>query len=351
MVRRGPRRKHALIIAATALGALEGGCAFVFPDYALEGEGAGGAGGGAGGAAKTDGGGTSSATLAPDGARCSDGSECASGACVPSEEGDVCCATACSDDGLATCGANGLCEPNGAACAIYPEGTACDGAAVCSSATLTVQRCVEGACTPVDERCAKGLECEDATKCKSECVNFLDCAAPNAQCVNGGCTVGDGEVCTDDTQCVSGICGTNGTGHCCANGTSCVTGGPCGAEDCDAQGECAYPLETAVCSATQSCDGILLAANYCDGAGACESVPEEQPCPGGYACDVLGDACLETCGSDDPAGDALCAPGFWCSGAACEEDLAPLFPCDRPSQCASGACVPLLGFLAKVCSF
>lgn len=331
------------------LGSFGGACVIVFPEYDLENAGAGGA-GGVGGASAEGGGGASTSTsmLAPDGAPCTDSVECSSGQCVASSagSGDICCAAKCAPEEVATCGMTGQCEPDGAACAVYPENTPCGDLTVCEDAFLTTQQCVGGACAPVTEPCHNGLACESSgpmssTACKSQCMNpFLDCAAPNAMCMGNACTVGIGAECHQDGECVSGICGTQGFGHCCAAGTSCAIGGVCGADDCDTTGACHYPSAATVCGDMQSCDGFQLATTYCDGMGSCEVTPEEQPCAGGFTC-LDSTTCRDTCSSNDNMGDLECAASHWCDGEACIEDFVGIHLCGRPSQCASGNCLIL----------
>lgn len=331
-------------VCLLSLGSLGGACALVFPEYDLESAGAGGPGG-----APAEGGGgatTSSSMLSPNGAACTEGIECASGQCVPSSagEGNICCASRCELEDVTTCGMTGKCEADGATCAVYPENTLCGDLMVCEDAFLTTQRCVAGGCAPVTERCHDGLACEPAgpmassTSCKTQCVTpILDCAAPNAMCMGDACTVGTGEECLHDDECVSGICGTQGFGHCCAAGTSCLTGGACGADDCDTTGGCDYSPGTTVCGDMQSCDGFQLAARYCDGMGSCETIFEEQPCVDGFAC-LDTTTCRDSCSSNDSMGDIECAPSHWCDGDACAEDFLGPHACGRPSQCASGLC-------------
>lgn len=310
-------------------------CALPFPEYDLVGEGT--SAGGAGGASTEA---TGGSPRGADGAPCATNAECQSGNCVDSAGASkICCVTACDVEGPTSCGTNGSCDLDGKACSLYPDGTACSDDSSCIDATETRFECRAGACAKIDERCANGLECEPTMKaCKATCVTSADCATPGAACIGEVCQLGPGEACADNSECASEICGIMGVGTCCV--APCVSSGACGADDCDATGACAYPPPTATCSPLATCEDGLLTANYCDGAGTCGSAPETQPCVGNFAC-ASPLACDVACESNDAAGDARCAPAYWCNGSACKADLPKLGLCTRASQCVSGHCYPI----------
>jgi hypothetical protein len=115
--------------------------------------------------------------------------------------------------------------------------------------------------------------------------------------------------CTEKADCLSGICGVNGTGNCC--NSKCVLGGPCGATGCDAiTGDCQYPPTSVACGEA-SCDGGMFQADGCNGFGSCENLILSTCLP--FACNPSG--CLSTCSSN-----ADCVGGY----------------CDRPSSTCCG---------------
>ncbi len=334
----GDEQKHMTLLALPAL-ALAASCALAVPDYGLDqGSGA----GGAGGAAATSG--TTSGALAADGAPCGSDGECANGHCLPSntDDGLVCCATACPDLGAASCGTNGKCDAHGGSCALYSAGTACGDTSTCADGMLTSMQCQMGACEHVASPCPGGLVCDDATTCKTVCITSADCEHPDAECPGGECIQPDGSPCNSDEQCMSGICGTSGTGHCCTAACDPI-GDPCGAADCGLNGACVFP--DSACGDSASCVNATLTSNYCNGMGECGSGPEADACPDHLVCEDANN-CWASCGSNDTTGDARCTQGWWCDGAACQPaSVIPGFPCSRGAQCASGVCTALGCFL------
>ncbi|NUP06006.1 MAG: hypothetical protein HOW73_08105 [Polyangiaceae bacterium] len=329
-----------LALLGIAFAIVGAGCALEFPDYDQGGS-SGTASGGAGGSTTDGAAGSTSSSPAPDGSSCNSNGECLNGHCLPSntEEGNVCCATACEDAGAASCGTNGNCDAHGGSCALYPAGTACGDTTTCDVGMLTSMSCQMGSCENVSGPCAGGLACADATSCKSSCASSADCVNPAAECPAGECVQPVGSPCDSDEQCLSGVCGTTGNGgHCCTAACD-PTGEPCGAIDCDESGACIFP-ETA-CGDTASCTNATLTSEYCDGLGECASGAEGAPCPGHLVCEDAN-SCYETCGSNDTTGDARCTQGFWCDGSACvPASVVPGAPCTRGAQCASGVCTAL----------
>ena len=217
----------------------------------------------------------------------------------------------CEEAGGGTCTSNSQCESN--VCGIAGTGNCCTAA------------CVAGAC---------GATSCDAT---GACVYPLS-GATVAGCSGicdgtGHCEEAGGGTCTSNSQCESNVCGIAGTGNCCA---AACTAGVCGATGCDVSGACSYPATA--CAAT-SCTGSTLTTFTTCNAGACTGGGTPAACPGDFACNGGGTACLLACGTDDAAGDANCATGFWCDGVvagACQAPQGTGGPCTRDSQCTNG---------------
>jgi hypothetical protein len=326
----------------------------------------------------------------PNGAFCSDKSECASGNCAQG----VCCATACATackscallgtmgactnvpannpdpsqtcvDKPGTCDTNGKCAAG--ACQRYAQGTPC-GAASCpaSGITLTPASACDGAgacVTPAPTSCFP-FKCGVAA-CKSTCTADADCAPPNV-CNGSSCglrPIGASCAVAGDCQssfCAQGVCCmTACTGSC----TSCALVGTIGmckpvpADGTDPKGQCAVE-GAATCGKTGLCDGagacqlyaagtqcapptcptgsampMATLARTCDGNGTCRPATT-QSC-GAYACN--GTTCNGACG-----GDGDCAPGNVCNAGACGlKRLGQLCTvgteCDS-AHCADGVC-------------
>ncbi|HET6149456.1 MAG TPA: cellulose binding domain-containing protein [Polyangia bacterium] len=322
-------------------------------------------------------------TLA-DGKSCGSSNECVSGYCV---EG-VCCQSACTlacwtcsaqgsvgscipadfgsdprndcpDEGVASCGRDGMCDGSGA-CRRYPTGTTCR-QATCSGATLTLaSRCEAGACKPIS-----GLPCDPyvcdmlaGNSCLNRCTANKDCGGGNV-CTNGSCgRMPLGTPCTTGDDCNSSLCQQ---GVCCrelcgGNCMSCAVPGSEGA--CTAVPAGSDPLGQCADSGRQTCgtDGL------CDGNGNCElysraTVCDDPTCPAGGStgmaashCDGAG-MCLSggavscnayTCG---PAGSCLiscrttadCSGGNVCNGGVCGRKVQGA-SCMLGNECASGTC-------------
>jgi hypothetical protein len=145
----------------------------------------------------------------PDGTACTGADACSSGNCV----GGVCCATACTDQGAASCGHNGKCEADGSACAFYAAGTTC-GTATCSGSTLTPAAACNGsgACKAgTAGACPGNFKCASAQGCVTTCTAATDCAAAKYECGTIGATMGQcllvsGQPCTVGDQCASDGC-------------------------------------------------------------------------------------------------------------------------------------------------
>ncbi|HVU50227.1 MAG TPA: hypothetical protein VHL80_06055 [Polyangia bacterium] len=185
--------------------------------------------------------------LTPIGAKCANGSECATGFCADGQCCNVACQGPCVscvlagregtcwpidaggldphgrciDQGAASCGTNGRCDGLGA-CASYPPGTSCSPAS-CTGSTLTMagqcnslQQCVAGAASCAPYACRA-----DAPLCR------IDCPGGDANCAAGF-------YCGDDAL----LCHPKK-----APGNSCLSGHECASNDCGPS----FPGSTVVC--------------------------------------------------------------------------------------------------------
>ena len=268
---------------------------------------------------------------------CSGGDTLCTGYCVntntdPSDCGA--CATVCPSQQACV---NGACVPGGV-------GTPCTSGSSCASGF-----CVGGVCTA----CASGQ-----TSCSNVCVNtqnnLSNCGACGNACPNGQtCTSGTcatiqqpaGSACSANNQCLSSICGVNGTGNCCAS--ACITGGTCGATSCSGTGACVYPSNLTACTG----------GGTCNGAGACQACTSN--CAVGVACtrdtNCASNACdginlvcdANQCADNRKDGaetDIDCGGGGACSACAVGKN------CQVNTDCLSVACnVTLQKCVASQC--
>lgn len=250
------------------------------------------------------------------GTPCTLGSECASGACMPTSRGDqLCCSAACAT--------GQFCSSTGTGC-VQCEGTLveCDGNVqrTCNGGRVTTAQCPNG-CTP-------GTGCNALPP-----VGFV---CPGGQCAAGG-------VCQQDT---------GGQARCCVR-------------NCAAEGK--------VCSPSGSCEcppGQVAAGNDCllEPGDPCQTSAE---CQGGLTC-VDGVCCREACGGycercqpgtgtctaipagqqeADPVSDNDCTNGFECTGTrnGCKARTGQACSTTDGSDCVSGACMPTAGGGARIC--
>jgi hypothetical protein len=256
----------------------------------------------------------------------------------------------------------GVCNPGSGICESAPanEGNTCDDGDLCT----TLDACTNGLCagspvdcSPLDDQCVQGAcnpstgvcelvsaneggSCSDGDLCTTSdvCANgvcegsFVDCSGLDDACNLGVCATStgfceqvavnesggcdDGDLCTDNDTCASGVCqGTNvdcsgldgmcqtgvcdgGSGACVAqladNGASCNDGDLCTSGDECVNGVCE--------GGAIDCSGLDDACNVgtCDEkSGECEAVAanEGQTCDDGIACTFD-----EVCTAGDCAG-------------------------------------------------
>jgi hypothetical protein len=191
-----------------------------------------------------------------DGAGCNNGSDCVSGYC-PSDDG-VCCDSACSglcegclqsktgmsdgtcalvtgnsdpdgectDQGAASCGANGMgCRGDANACILYANTIEC-AAASCSGGVETPARNCDGAgtCTAAGSSNCGAYACNGGgSACLADCTGGgdADCAAGYYCDATDNCVAQkiDGDSCSNGSQCQSGNC-PGDDGVCCDSACS-----------------------------------------------------------------------------------------------------------------------------------
>ena len=278
------------------------------------------------------------------------------GHCMPAEIGTD-PRNQCPDQGLASCGTDGVCDGAGA-CRKYPSGVTCKGS-TCNGANMDLaSRCDgNGACVPTATQSCAPFMCDSvANACRSTCMMDADCAAPST-CMNGSCGKKPlGAACATGDQCNSGFCAQ---GTCCSSacdgtcrscgqpGTAgnCVTvpagqdpfdqcaqsdAKTCGTDGtCDGNGACRKFLSGTVCSPAMCNGGTESSTRRCDGNGVCQTGTTRTCEP--FACGN-GGTCLSACTTG-----ADCAADFFCIGGSCTKKGAGA-ACAADTDCASGSC-------------
>jgi MYXO-CTERM domain-containing protein len=286
----------------------------------------------------------------PNGAVCTVDNECGSNFCV---DGTCCesgcqgkcqtCANAtgtcklvedgkdprksCTNNGALNAACAGTCDGKGA-CRYKPAGLACSEAGCQSDGFIREAGMCDGAgnckAEEVKTMMCNGFRCyvdpaDGKSKCKTDCAKDPDCADKfycTAEDTDGG-TAGQcpkafdrGHACTRNTQCASGTCSD---GVCCnincdkcgscnmpGNEGTCIPipagtdpekectdnasdpTGKCGGL-CNGQARCTYPSVGTSCGTCKSCNG----------AGLCNTAPEDDEACGTVDCDSLDTSCLD----------------------------------------------------------
>ncbi len=204
--------------------------------------------------------------------------------------------------------------------------------------------CADGACTMAEQTSCGVYSCDmggdDGDVCGATCADDAACAA-SAHCDDEECISDfeDGEVCDEDSDCVSGNCEN---GFCCGEGLTCCNadadcpGFPGVGTVCDEPTQCQGSRGTISCNVESfSCETISGAADD----SACDASVTANEC--GTFADILcsGDmdqprpSCPSSC-----SGDEDCDDGAHCDTAFCFPDLADGSACDEASDCISGHC-------------
>ena len=191
-------------------------------------------------------------------------------------------------------------------------GSTCTGGQETLSACNGTGMCVAGSPTT----CVNGCNMS-GTLCATPCTVDANCPM-GSYCNMGSCDakLNAGAACGGNNECVSGVCGTAGSGNCCT--AACTTGGTCGATGCDATGACVAPGSSTPCGS--SCTGSTLTTSSCNGGGGCVA-NTPTACPGGLIC-ADATSCLATCTptpgrcmpltcDEFPSTDPHCVPPGW----------------------------------------
>ena len=267
-----------------------------------------------------------------EGAPCDDEDPCTDDACAvdkgcvtadntePCDDGDPC-------TGQDKCG-DGECQPGENVCE-------CD---------------VDEDCIPPDDfdYCNGAMVCEEH-KCLVDPSQVIDCGAPPDDCHTVGCDEGgcflaeavdgtqcnDENICTDNDQCVGGVC----VGE---DESACADVEECTIDSCDPIVGCVY--EDVADGLPCQDDGNACTADSCqDGECAHTPVAPGMPCDDGDICtdpdQCLGGQCVGeenyACGDGKPCTKDLCDPIIGCTW----EDEADGISCGEYKVCESGLCV------------
>ncbi len=277
----------------------------------------------------------------PSGLSCNEATDCASGHCV----NNICCQTACTDQGAASCGDNGFCQTDGpdkGQCALYPANTACR-ASVCNNVDGVGQYIAPQTCA------GDGSACPQPTTTQA-CDGDAACSSPT-DCT-GACTPGTQTGCADPAWCRTDYCGSSNclpkclsgeqlNGDSCNNPSDCVNSGYCNQHVCCTSGQCCKDLTACPSSTGCTSQAQCTGENYSCTNFACAA---SSPCAGtATAGGDCGAYKLNTCPTVCGAGcsqDADCATGYYCDGAACQPKTADGSSCSiaSPHSCTSGYC-------------
>jgi len=216
-------------------------------------------------------------------------------------------------------------------------------------------------CNNKDDDCDGQTDEKEPGLCNDKDPCSIDnCAA--GKCVNlvipGSCD--DGNICTEDDQCVNGQCLPG-------DGKPCSDGNPCTDNGCDPATGCVYTpvgkggacedgnpcTQGDVCTAgtckpgpAKTCDDKDPCTDDSCGTAGCVFGPNTVPCSDGNECTV-GDKCGggackpgpgKTCDDANACTNDTCTVAGGCqhsnNTAACNDNNA----CTEPDQCAAGAC-------------
>jgi hypothetical protein len=296
------------------------------------------------------------------GQTCAKGAECASTFCVDG----VCCADACQgacrtcalpssmgrcapvpagaadlramcvDQGVASCGTDGVCDGAGS-CRKYAAGTPC-AAEHCESNVYTpASTCNStGQCAAPSTLPCAPYACNGA-RCFAYCTTSAACVMPNV-CDASSCgKKNNGSFCSDASECGSGFCAQ---GVCCATACtaackSCALSGAMGLCG-DVAAGAPDPSNICVAKAASSCG----TNGMCE-AGACQKFAQGTPCgspscPAGGATYTPGSTC-DGAGACVTAAASSCFP-FRCGASACKATCAADADCEAPAVCTNGSC-------------
>jgi hypothetical protein len=310
----------------------------------------------------------------PNNAACNDGNPCT--------QGDICTQGSCIP-GVNTC----QCVTDGD-CLDVEDGDFCNGTLRCVDHTCQVDQttlavcnqaadtaCLKNSCIPESGLCVpmplqEGLVCDDGNPCTNDdaCKSGL-CLGSLVSCNDGnpcsfdacspalGCTYvpnnlpcDDADVCSDNDQCIAG--------YCVGQPLICNDFNPCTNDACSALSGCAFDPTTAPCEDGNPCTlGDLCEAAscvpgqnacQCTGDVDCESFEDENLCNGTLHClanqCVVDDATVVSCNTtgDTTCAKTVCDPA---SGQCKQQPVQDAVPCNDKSACTvndtcfKGACL------------
>lgn len=294
--------------------------------------------------------------------RCSDesicqgvGSDCSSAA--------ECCSLSCV--GGACAGDGSICEPAGTECA--------DNSECCSNDCQGTCQSLGPGCVSFGETCdAEGF---DSDCCSKSCENFGTDEEPDLRCARSSACNSRGDICSEDTDCCSGVCldgrcptqdeinGQLFAGEPCSADKDCasyacasnIPGGPktcqflggCrpAGEICSESWQCCSNLDISegggdMCLEENASEGVGCEAHAIEGLSVCglNTDPKEV---GEICFDTEGNKVHDCCPSDNCEETVT---GVWrCSGGEgfdeCREDGDT---CQAADQCCSGICAPVV---------
>ena len=272
---------------------------------------------------------------------------------TPCDDGNACTLTdtcqnhVCTGIDPVTCAPsdqchNGVCNPATGLCgnAAKPNGSVCSDGDPC---TLN-DTCQSGICAagaPVV--CSPSDSCHDAGTCDSGTGGCSNPVKPD------GASCSDGNACTSGDSCEGGTCQPGGA-------ISCNDGNVCTSDSCDPGSGCVYTDHTSDCNDNNPCT-----TDTCDPATGCVFTNNTGVCDDGNAC-TSGDTCAEgtchaggavTCNDNNPCTTDTCNPATGCvytnNTNACSDNNV----CTVSDTCVGGACLagtPIVCSDGNVCT-
>jgi MYXO-CTERM domain-containing protein len=280
---------------------------------------------------------------------CTDGSECVGGLCAATPAGAV-CSQACdpmrpgfgcppsfycaSEPGFC----DGFCVPG--ALGLMPLETACSADTECASGLCRdpgdgLRRCLDP-CRGDRGDCLDGNVCVAADGACSVCIDASRFGSPR----------GLGEICSDDTQCRSGLCVVRaGIGEC---STPCGAGDSCGEGFSCTDGNCLLDREQPVggpCLTSADCARGAVCAAQGDRRWCTATCSADAPCPLGFSCVDVGSMICAPAGG--LTGEA-CSIDMECSTGMCREGTCTA-PCSSDNRCGPGFLCEALADGTRAC--